>query len=226
MEGLTSPHWNPILYVMSKTQIDKFNPDKVKELKDVLKGASPRSEGIDAESKGATEELEKLTADVKKKEEEAKEHQEKYLRTLAEFENFRKRMEREKDEMVKYGLQKYVKEMFPVLDHLEMTLAHADEEKKSDPIVEGVRLVVKEFLSVFEKFGLQEIRGEGRPFDPHRQEAIGSVETDETAPGNVATVHRKGFMLHDRVIRPAMVTVAKAPEEEPAGEEDSESTVH
>lgn len=208
---------------MSKKPVDTFgNPfdkDKVKELKEVLKGASPRAE---EEEQGEKQEIAEETAKIQ---EEAKEHKEKYLRTLAEFENFRKRMEREKDDMVKYGLQKYVKEMLSVLDHLEMTLTHAPEGK-NDPVVEGVRLVVKEFLGVFEKFGLTEITGAGRAFDPHRQEAIGSVETDETAPGNVSTVHRKGFMLHDRVIRPALVTVAKAPQAASSNDDDGESTIH
>ncbi|MDO8519679.1 MAG: nucleotide exchange factor GrpE [Deltaproteobacteria bacterium] len=210
-----------------KDTFDKhlFGGGKVDKLKEVLEGAAPKTVVVPSEAEKA--EIDKLKEELQKKGEETKESQEKYLRTLAEFENSRKRMEREKDDLVKYGLQKYVKEMLSVLDHLEMTLAHADEAKINDPLVEGVRLVVKEFLGVLEKFGLKEITGEGRPFDPHRQEAIGQIETADTAAGCVVTVHRKGFILYDRVIRPALVTVAKEPVENDKGEEDSgESTVH
>jgi molecular chaperone GrpE len=169
-----------------------------------------------------------LEEKLKNSEEEVKKHKDEYLRTLAEFDNFRKRMEREKDEMIKFSNERLLKEFLPVLDHLEMTVDHAAKtsgtHEAKDSIEEGVRLTVKQFLGLLEKFGVKEIGGEGEPFNPNLQEAIGSVESGKYAQGFVASVHRKGFTLNGRLIRPAMVSIVKVPEEKSSGEE--EKTVH
>lgn len=229
---------------------DKFNPsavtDKVKELKEVLKGAkgaiksvlheettpeekAPQADddikSIQKKLKSAEEQLAVVTEKLKEAEQDKKHHKDEYLRTLAEFENFRKRMTREKDDLVKFGLHKFLKDLLPVYDHLEMTIAHAEGESANKGVVDGVKLVLKEFTGTLEKLGLKTVEGEGSSFDPHRHEAIGSVPTDEHKPGEVVTVHRKGFLLHDRLIRPALVTVAKAAEL-PEEASDTEVTSH
>ncbi|MBI4411884.1 MAG: nucleotide exchange factor GrpE [Deltaproteobacteria bacterium] len=225
---------------MSK-EFDKFKKDeKVDELRDVLtgkKGAplpSDETKGTEAAPQTAPqelpeadrsqlgEEIQVLEEKLKQAENQLKDEKDKYLRLLAEFENFRKRMEREKDESTRYANEKILKEIFPVIDNLEMTIDHAagaSADKQENPeggkaagqakaILEGVGMVLKQLEKSLEKFGLKKVGIEGEMFDPHRHEAIGQVESSDYKPGTVVQVHRSGFTLHDRLIRPALVTVS------------------
>lgn len=236
-------------------EFDKFKKgEKIDELRDVLKGKKearpsslPSDEGEtdeapqgptppgpapmglpEADSELLDKEIHVLQGQIKEAEDQLKEGKDKYLRLLAEFENFRKRMEREKDEVGRFANEKILQEIFPVVDHLEMTLSHAaqasddknvsgKEEKgavdKTSAILEGVGLVLKQLEKSLEKFGLKKVGVEGEIFDPHRHEAIGQVESGDHKPGTVVLVHRGGFTLHDRLIRPALVTVACEPKE-------------
>ncbi len=176
------------------------------------------------------EEIQVLQEKLKIAETKLKEAGDKYLRQLAEFDNFRKRMEREKSDSLQYANEKLIQELLPVYDHLEMALQHArspqsekdgsqpDEEvtesgvaSQNNALLEGGEMVLRQFRMVLEKFGVVIVEGEGEPFDPHRQESMGVVETGEQAPNTVVSVHRKGFMLNSRLIRPALVTVTKEP---------------
>lgn len=205
------------------SQRDKFgssisSSDKVGELKDVLQGKKevpqkPADEKLQQDQQLA-DDLKDMEQKLQKAEEEAKSNHDKLVRTLAEYENFRKRMQREKEEVTKYASEKLVQEFLPVLDHLEMTLDHAPN--KEDPLVQGVELTVKQFIQTLEKQGIQIIKGEGLPFNPHFHEAMGEEVSDTIKPGNIIKIHRKGFMIHDRVIRPALVTIAS----------EEEKTVH
>lgn len=192
--------------------------DKVGELKDVLQGKKETSQKPQEEKSQQDQQLDDDLKDMRQKlqkaEEEAKSHHDKLVRTLAEYENFRKRMQREKEEITKYAGEKLVQEFLPVLDHLEMTLDHAPN--KEDPLVAGVELTVKQFIQTLEKQGIQIIKGEGLLFNPHFHEAMGEEVSDTVKPGNIIKIHRKGFMIHDRVIRPALVTIAS----------EEEKTVH
>ena len=176
-----------------------------------------------------------LEEKLKTAENQIEEEKDKYLRLLAEFENFRKRMEREKDEVSRFANEKILQEIFPVVDHLEMTLSHAAQASvdkasneqtpigesgsaagvsgKTKAILEGVGLVLKQLEKSLEKFGLKKVGVEGERFDPHRHEAIGQVESGDYKPGTVVQVHRGGFTLHDRLVRPALVTIAREAKE-------------
>lgn len=132
---------------------------------------------------------------------------EQSVRKLAEYENSRKRLAKEQEEVVKYSNEKILQDIFPVLDSLEMTLAHTDPAAKN-PVVEGVELVLKQFKQILEKHGLTEIGTVGDTFDPNQHEAIGSESKPEFVPGQITQVHRKGYKLKDRLIRAAMVTVS------------------
>jgi molecular chaperone GrpE len=131
-----------------------------------------------------------------------------YLAKAAEFENFKKRLTKEHDEFTKYANEKLVTDLLPVLDSLEMTLSHCDS-KTDDPMITGVRLVHRQFVQALAKYGVEEIRGQGEAFDPHRQEAIGMEENTELEADKVAKVHRTGYILNGKVLRAAMVTVTK-----------------
>jgi len=140
------------------------------------------------------------------------------LRTAAEFENFKKRTRKEMDEAQARGREGVLKEILPVLDNLERALQHAAEK---DPLAVGVRMVEKQLLVALEKFGITRFSAVGQPFDPSVHDAIQQVETAEMPPGTVAMEFAKGYKAGDRLLRPAMVSVAKAPsapQPEPGGD--------
>jgi molecular chaperone GrpE len=130
------------------------------------------------------------------------------LRTAADFENYKKRTKREVDEAQARGREGVLKEMLPVLDNLERALQHAGEK---DPLAVGVRMVEKQLLATLEKFGISRFSAVGQPFDPTLHDAIQQVETADMAPGIVAMEFAKGYKAGDRLLRPAMVAVSKAP---------------
>lgn len=198
---------------------------KVQDLKDVLKGQkiATGAEGEDI-SQEATEEFEEqmpqesselelkiqsLSQELEQSKLEIKKIKDESLRNSAEFDNTRKRLTRESTELARFANEKLLREFLPIIDSLEMSLAHVKDEEHDDALVEGIRLTHKQFLATLEKFGLTVIEGEGEAFDPNTQEAIGAVETNQIAEGHVAQVHRPGYKLHERVVRPAMVTIAK-----------------
>lgn len=171
------------------------------------KSASEKS----AEARGPDRSCEDLGDQIRAAEEEAKEHYDKLLRVMAEFENFKKRVTKEKDELVKYGNEKLLEELLPFLDDLDRVLEHvpidATEEVKT--FADGVALARKNLGTTLDKFGLKEVAAQSQTFDPTQHEAIATVETDSCEPGHVVAVHRKGYWLFDRLLRPAMVTVSK-----------------
>src|SRR4029453_16236286 len=132
----------------------------------------------------------------------------------AEFENFRKRALRERQEAAQYGSQNLFKDLVSVVDNLERAIAHARESGGGDlaSFLQGVELVRRELLGVFEKNHVTEIEAKGKPFDPALHEAMTQVESGAVPPNTVIDVLEKGFQLRDRLVRPARVIVAKAPE--------------
>ncbi len=155
--------------------------------------------------------LDQVQASLTEAEAKVKDANEKYLRTYAEFDNFRKRIAREKEEALRYGNERFVKELLPVLDGLEQALSHAEASDKQ-AIVQGVQLVLRQFLKVLESFGVTPVDAVGLPFDPHHHEAMAHHESEEHDPHTVVNEYRRGYKMHDRLIRPSLVTVAKPPE--------------
>jgi molecular chaperone GrpE len=156
-------------------------------------------------------ELEKVQLATAEAEAKAKDAQDKYLRSYAEFDNLKKRQAKEKDEGLRYAHEKLVKDLLPVLDGLEQALAHAETSDKA-ALAGGVQLVLRQFLKVLENYGVTSVEAVGLPFDPHHHEAVGHQESEEHEPHSVVNEYRRGYKMHDRLIRPSMVTVAKPPE--------------
>lgn len=172
-----------------------------------------------AEAMVSSAEFDELRESLAAAERERDEVKERMIRTAADLENFRKRTLREKEEHRKYGIDKVVLELLPVLDNLDRALGHADKSADSGSIVDGIRMVQKQFVSALQKHGVQGFDSVGDAFDPQRHEAIQQVETADHETGTVLEQYQRGYMLHERLIRPAMVVVAKkleAPAEEPA----------
>ncbi len=131
------------------------------------------------------------------------------LRTAADLENFRKRTSREKEELRKYGIDRVVLELLPVLDNLERALEHADKAENASSVIDGVKMVQRQFVGALQKHGVQGFESKGTEFDPQKHEAIQQVESEEYPTGTVVEEYQKGYYLHDRLIRPAMVVVAR-----------------
>jgi molecular chaperone GrpE len=132
-----------------------------------------------------------------------------YLRKLAEFDNFRKRVEREREEHRLAGVEEMIRELLPVLDNFERALQHADDD--SGAFLQGVEMIAKQLWDTLERRGVAEVNPVGQPFDPELHEAVQRVEDGEHPPGTVAWVMLKGYTMGDRLIRPAMVGVAVEP---------------
>ena len=131
----------------------------------------------------------------------------RWVRAAADLENYKKRSQRERDEVQKFGVEKLVKDLLPVLDNLDRALAAAAAD---DPLVAGVKLVRSSFEQALARHGVKGFSAMGQPFDPARHEALMQVPTAEVPPGTVALEHARGFTLHERLVRPAMVGVAVA----------------
>jgi molecular chaperone GrpE len=166
---------------------------------------------------GATSEARKLRAMLEdsaqraaQTQERLKESHERYLRVAADFENWKKRAVREREETVKNANERLLKDVIPVADNLERALATPGD---SDALREGVKLVLKQFTDILGRFGVKSFTSVGQPFDPSRHEALMQQETTEVPPNHVVSEMVKGYMLHDRLVRPAAVVVAKAPDE-------------
>jgi len=138
-------------------------------------------------------------------------YKDRYLRTLADFDNFRKRAEREKQDFFKYALAGLLKELLPVLDNFDRSLEHAAE---GDDFHRGVLLIYKQLFDALKKHGLRPIEESGVPFDPKIHEAVVREENPSVPSHTVVAILQKGYFLHDRLLRPAMVKVAVGGSEE------------
>ncbi len=151
-----------------------------------------------------------LEAALLSSETKVKDQQDAVLRAKAEVENMRRRTEQEIDKARKYALNKFAEELLPVIDNLERAIQAADTENEViKPILEGVELTHKTFVDVVAKFGLKEINPEGETFNPEFHQAMSIQESPDHASNTVMFVMQKGYELNGRVIRPAMVMVAK-----------------
>ena len=168
-----------------------------------------KSKTEDANSTDAENSLKEMEAKFEAKEEEAKETYDRLLRVSAEFENYKKRTSREMEDFRKYANQSLLKEMLSVVDNLELAINSSNEDKKADKnLIEGLNLTLNEILRVFEKFNVIPIEAQGQPFDPAYHEAVMREETDDYPENTVISEFQKGYLIHDRLLRPAMVVVA------------------
>ena len=142
-------------------------------------------------------------------EKEKKDNWDRYLRAAADLENLRKRQTREIDDAKLEAKGRVLKEMLPVVDNLERAIEHATSQAGTNPIVEGVQLVLRQFLTAFERLEVTSIDAAGQPFDPNLHEAISQQDSD-APPGTVVQVLQRGYKASDRLLRPALVVVAKA----------------
>ncbi len=144
-----------------------------------------------------------------KKQELIDELEDKVKRQMAEFENFRKRTEKEKSLMFETGAKSVIEKILPVVDNFERGLSAVPEESKTDPIAEGMEKIYKQLMTELENLGVTPIDATGKEFDPNFHNAVMQVENDELESGTVAQELQKGYMYRDSVVRHSMVSVVQ-----------------
>jgi molecular chaperone GrpE len=199
----------------TETKVEKALDTKVAETpgeeSEVL-NSIPTGE-TNAQEVALSSEVEQLRADLEAARQETAENLDKFLRAKAESENIRRRAENDVTNAHKYALERFVGEILAVKDSLELarTVDIKEENHKAlEKMHEGLDLTLKLMDGIFQKFGLTTMDPAGEKFDPEKHQAISMVESGEIAPNHVINVVQKGYQLHDRVLRPAMVVVARA----------------
>jgi molecular chaperone GrpE len=219
----------------NKFEAGAFSAHKVDQLKKILKGEERPSVPQTREGKGSVtvmdagdvgdkagqdvlreidtikeklDQAEEELASLKEKLEAAeKGKHEVHLRSLAELENSRRRLEREKEEAIRYGSESLLKEILNTVDNLERIIAHLAPGETSQGVRDGMELVQKELLATLQRFGVTLVEAEGLTFDPNAHEAIAERAVAGVASHQVALVHQKGYRYHGRLLRPARVII-------------------
>ncbi len=155
-------------------------------------------------------------------EQECAEWKDKYLRSMAEFENFRRRSNQEKSDWIKLATQRLALEVCDVLDNFERALMQVDETRQDDTFVKGVQMIEQQLRKVLEKEGIKRIDALGKPFDPSLHEALAHIPSEYEADV-VAAVIQNGYTMHDKILRPVRVAVSSGPQAaaQEKGQEDS-----
>ena len=184
------------------------NPDGDQPGKGIAPG-SPEPVAVTPQATPSVAEVE----DLRKQAAKAQEHWEMLLRTTADFENFKKRMMRERQEMQKYAFEPLLTKLIPVLDNFEMALAAVNtaEDKTAQSLQAGVAMIHQQMRTALADVGLEEIDAMGKAFDPNWHEAVSQKETTEAPEGQVVQQLRKGYKFRDRLLRAATVVVARRP---------------
>jgi molecular chaperone GrpE len=190
-------------------------------------GASPAETGVGGEEpaqpggQGASRESvpfdpeaadrDALLARYRELEERVRQAEDRALRVAADADNFKKRVERDKQESIRYGNERLIAELLPAIDNLERALEHAPSDSHQDGLIQGVKMTLKRFHDSLGKFGCTLVEAEGKIFDPNFHEAVYREETRERPNNTVVRELQKGYLLNDRLLRPAMVVVASSP---------------
>ena len=184
------------------------------EKDDKTKAAGEAAELFDPES---AERVDRL-AKYRELEEQLRQAEERVLRTAAEAENFKKRLQREKAEQTRYANETFMREVLPVIDNLERALQHSATAPNQEGLLEGLNMVLKGFTDTLARFGCTVLEAIGKTFDPNFHEAVSQEVNSEVEPNTVLRELQKGYMIKERLLRPAMVIVSK-----PAGEAGRET---
>ena len=177
-------------------------------------------EAAEAEEAAADAEVDDQEARIAELEEEVAELKDRLLRAAAETENIRKRSLKDVEDARKFATRQFSGDVLAVADNLARALEYVTDEARKDDgskgLIEGVEMTLKEFASILERHGIRPVEALGAPFDPNLHQAMFEVESADVEAGHVMQVMRVGYTIHDRLLRPAMVGVAKAPADEQA----------
>jgi len=196
--------------VKSKEKGGKGHPHEHPEK---LHKPDPESEG--RESAYETEEAPEVKAQevlkkLEEKEKEAQAHYDKYMRTAADLENYKKRMAREHADLVRYGNEKLIKDLMPILDSLDRALKQtSDASAEVQAFSDGLKLIEAQFMACLQKHGVEKIEARGKDFDPNLHQAVMMIESEEFEDNKVVEEFETGYLLNGRLLKPAKVSVSK-----------------
>ncbi len=183
--------------------------NEVKEEENFEVEAENTDESSKKESRKEKKEKKKEEKEKKdKKDEEIADLKDRVTRQMAEFENFRKRTEKEKSQMFEVGVKTMVEKILPVVDNFERGLAQVPEDKKNDSFVEGMNMIYKQMMTAFDEIGVKPIEAVGKEFDPNLHNAVMHVDDDTLPENSIVEEFQKGYIYHDQVVRHSMVKVA------------------
>jgi molecular chaperone GrpE len=178
-------------------------------IREAVECPEPQAEGQALGDNGKI--IETLTEQLQVKEKEAAENYEKYLRAVAELENYKKRATRDRADSLKYGQENLIKDILPLVDNLERAMEHACKSNDFEAFKEGLRLMQNQLNGCLEKQGVERIDATGRDFDPNVHEAMLQVESPDHEHNQVVQEFEKGYLLNGRLLRPSKVSVCKLP---------------
>lgn len=195
---------------MKQKEKEKTKPEEQESAVEETEETS-QAEGTNEASEEVTEEAQeetKTSAKPDKKDQKVQELNDKLMRTIAEFDNFRKRSEKEKSTMFEFGAKDIIEKILPVLDNFERGLGSISEEEKESAFAQGIEQIYKQFVSVLEDAGVKAIETVGKEFDPNLHNAVMHVEDDSFGENIIAEEFQKGYMYKESVVRHSMVKVA------------------
>src|SRR5262245_23650442 len=163
------------------------------------------------DGQSADERIRRLEGELATARDELRQAHDRWVRERADIDNLKKRAAKERAETIRYANETILRDLLPVVDNLERAAAHARGGGNGKPLVEGVELVLKSLLDVLERAGVKRVETKGTRFDPTHHEAMAHVETTTHEPNAVVEEHQAGYRLNERLLRPALVSVAKPP---------------
>ena len=171
---------------------------------------NPRKPSSDDASVESEAETEDIASRLQAAEQESRDHYDRLLRVSAEFDNYKKRTSREMQDLAKFATEKLLKDLLNIVDNLERAVASCEHDPdQPDPVLEGVHLTLSEMMKLLERYNVTPVQALGEPFDPAFHQAMMQEEAAEQPPNTVVREMQKGYMLHDRLLRPALVAVSK-----------------
>ena len=188
--------------------MEEMKKDEVLEEQQTAAEAAEATEAEAVQAEEIPDAVDETAEKIAKLEQQAADNLDKYQRTLAEFDNFRKRTEREKSQMYEIGAKDIIEKILPVVDNFERGLDAVKEEDKEDPFVQGMEKVYKHLLTTLEGIEVKPIEAVGQPFDPNFHNAVMHVEDENFGENIVAEEFQKGYTYRDSVVRHSMVKVA------------------
>jgi molecular chaperone GrpE len=168
-------------------------------------------EELEDSSHANREQSEAAQTTLAAKVEECKNLNDKYLRLAAEFENYKRLTQREQREQIKFGNEQLLQELLPVVDNMERAIKAARDNGGSSALVQGIDLTLKQLSGALAKFGVQTVESVGQAFDPSAHQAVSHVPSDTVPPNHIVDEFQKGYRLHERILRAAMVSVSSGP---------------
>ncbi len=199
----------------------KKKAEETRKAKEARNGVPDPEKPLEQEAAPAVQPSKQdLTERLREKEKEAAENYDKYMRAAADFENYKKFAAKERSDLIKYSSERIVRDILPILDSLDRAIHHSVNSKDVDAFIKGVKIIHEQLLACLEKYGVKPIQAVGQPFNPDLHEAVMAVESDEEKEGTVLQEFEKGYLLHNRLLKAAKVSVSKRKATEERTEEE------